>query len=418
VLLGLAAALALPSIARSLGRAGLLAEALAWPSLLMLVLMALVFPFAGVASRTAYRFATSPVPTLDGLAFLDTASYTISPAYLGLPDGSFAPTPIELRYDADAIRWLNGHVAGTPVVLQSSAEFYRLYGVRIAANTGLPTVVSPLHEAEQRDPTSVYDRDRDVQRFYRSADPNELLSIVAQYHIGYVYVGAVERLIYGETGAATMAGMARSAGPLTVAYRNPQVTIYKVEPSAYDTVRIAPVSQKPTNASDDVGLRALEQRAAAEPGNLDLAWQLALRYAERGRFNDAVNAIQPLAEQRPNDVGVQQFYGDLLNRAGQIDAAEAAYRRAVQAEPSAANYTKLGSELVVWGRLDAAEEALAQAISSDPTLADPQFYLGQIAEERGQNERAALYYRRCLELSKPTDLLYMDAAAALRRLGK
>ncbi len=418
VLLGLAAALALPTIARALRRAGLLAEALAWPSILMLVLMALVFPFAGVASRTAYRFATSPVPTLDGLAFLDSASYTIFPAYLGLPDGSFAPTPIELRYDADAIRWLNGHITGTPVVLQSSAEFYRLYGVRIAANTGLPTVVSPLHEAEQRDPTQVYARDSDVQRFYRSADQNEIVNILARYHIGYVYIGPVERLIYGETGAATLAAMARSPAPLLrVAYRNQQVVIYQVQPSAYQIAHAIEPATAPVQVGDEQGLRALEQRVAAEPGNLDLAWQLALRYAERGRYSDAANAIKPQAQQRPMDVGVQQFYGDMLNRAGQIDAAEAAYRQAVLAEPSAANYTKLGSELVVWGRLDAAEEALAQAISSDPTLADPQFYLGQIAEERGQNERAVLYYRRCIELSSPTDALYEDAEAALRRLG-
>jgi tetratricopeptide (TPR) repeat protein len=415
VLLGMAAAAVLPGFVRALRRAGLLASALGTGVLTALVVLALTFPLAGIPSRTAYRFRESPVPTLDGLAFLDRAIYYVYPQYLGLPEGSFEPVPIALRHDADAIRWLNSTIEGTPVVIQSSAEFYRLYGVRVAANTGLPTVVSPLHEAEQRTAADVYARDRDVQLFYRTNDPGEALRVIAKYHIGYIYIGPIERLVYGTAGMAKFEELAQPQGPLSLAYQNDGVSIYQVKPVAYTLAEPAgPVSAAP--AGEEASLGALEQQVAAAPEDLGAAWQLAQRYADRGRFDDAARVIEPHAIARPGDAGVQHFYGDLLNLAGRADEAEQAYRRAVNANPSASNYTKLGAALLQWGRLDDAEQALALAIQADPDQPTAYFFLGQAAEERGQRSRAADYFQQFLDRAEPSDPLRSDAEAALQRL--
>ncbi len=422
ILLGLAAALAVPHVALGLRRAGLVAQALGWGALLALVALAAVFPLAGIPSRTAYRFDGSPVPTLDGLAFMDRSSYTIFPQYLGMPEETFAPVDISLADDGNAIGWLNANVAGSPLVIQSSAEFYRLYGIRIAANTGLPTVVSPLHEAEQRDPSDVYARDRDVGLFYRTTDQNEALRLIALYHIGYIYIGPIERIVYGEDGIAKFAAMATTAGPLSIVYQNTSVTIYRVEPFAYELARIShpaatsgpTPAQEPTTSGD---LQGLERQVAAAPEDLNLAWQLAQRYSERGRYDDAAQLLGRFAREQPDDVGIQHFYGDMLLLAGRISEAEQAYRRAVTADPSPANYTKLGSALVAWGRLDEAEQVLANALDGDVLVGEPYYYLGQIAEARGQSDRAVQYYRRVLELAAPEDPLYIDAQEALHRMG-
>jgi tetratricopeptide (TPR) repeat protein len=291
-----------------------------------------------------------------------------------------------------------------------------LYGVRVAANTGLPTIVSPLHEAEQRDSEAVFARDRDVQRFYRSTSQDEMLQILLQYQVGYVYVGRIERLIYGEIGSGILAAMANGR-LLSIAYQHGDVTIYRVEPAAFLLAQQVQTSST-TLAPQADDIRQLEQHVIAEPANLDLAWQLALRYGEQGRYADAVRVLEPHARTRTNDPGVLQLYGDMLSRAGRIDDAEKAYRQAIAAAPLAANYVKLGSELALWGRLDPAEQALKQAITMDPQLGDPYFYLGQIAEERGQKTQALGFYQHYLDLSAPDEPQRADAEDAIQRLSK
>ncbi|GAB4152116.1 MAG: DUF2298 domain-containing protein [Roseiflexaceae bacterium] len=418
VLFGLAAALAFPAFARGVRRAGLLAEAITWPILIILTGLAMLFLAIGIPSRVAYRIEGQKPITLDGLAFLDSSSYYIFPQYLGLPENSFTPTPIELRYDAAAIRWLNENIRGTPVVAQSSAEFYRIYGVRIAANTGLPTIVSPLHEAEQRDAKAVFDRDGDVNQLYRSADRSEILSILQRYRVEYLYVGPIERLIYGDSGADTFA-ILQAEGIFSQAYSNQQVTIYQVDlPAVQRFLALNPAggASDGVNSEADTMLRGLELRYKRDPNNLDAAWALALRYSELGRFEDAVNTLAPAAAARPGDVGLQQLYGDMLSRAGQFEAAEAAYRQAIAVAPTAPNYTRLGAEFLIWGWLDEAEQALNQAVGLDPKLPDPYYYLGQIAEERGNRDVAANFYQSYLDNSTAEAPFRFDAEEGIKRM--
>src|SRR5262245_51758086 len=149
---------------------------------------------------------------------------------MGLPAG-VSPIHISLRGDCAAIRWLNEHIQGTPVVLQSDLWFYRPYGVRIAANTGLPTIVSPLHASEQHNPGQVAERDQDVQTIYRTVDVDQALQLLSKYRVGYVYVGQIEVAAYGEAGVAKFDQMLGSY--LNMAYDSDGVKIYRVNDSVY-----------------------------------------------------------------------------------------------------------------------------------------------------------------------------------------
>jgi tetratricopeptide (TPR) repeat protein len=342
---------------------------------------------------------------------------------MGLPDGP--PVHIRLQADHDAIRWLNEHISGTPIVLQSDLWFYVTYGTRVAANTGLPTIVSPLHASEQHDPVEVAARDLDVQTIYRTTDPAETLRLLAQYHVDYIYVGAIERAAYGAAGIAKFDQM--TGGYLRVAYRNAGVTIYQVNDGVYSIVlgggpALPPIAAQPVPQAlapdEQASLRVLEQQVAADPTAIRPAFTLAQRYRDSKRLDDAAAVIGNAARAHPQDVAVQHLWGDILRDAGRYDEAEAAYRAAVTADPSASNYNKLGAELIKWDQLDKAIAALNQALALDPSAPTPFYQLGVAYEKQGQPELAAEQYRAYLAKAG-ADAPYRSAATqALERLAK
>jgi YYY domain-containing protein len=440
MLLALAAAAALPSFLRALRRLGPVAQGLGWAVLLALLALSLVFPLAGIPSRVAYRFPASPGPTLDGLAFMQQAEFDAAPQDFGLPEGG-PPVHIALRDDLAAIRWLNANIDGTPIVLQSDLWFYRAYGTRIAANTGLPTVVSPLHASEQHDPQQVSERDLDVQQIYRTLDAAEALRLLSKYHVGYVYAGQIERAAYGAAGLAKFDQMANKANGyagsyLDVVYRSGSVTIYKVNDVVYvitpDAVpAVPPIAEQPNPdaeppapaepqppAASEATTEELEQQVKADPTAAGPAFELAQRYRDQKRLDDAAGVLAPAASAHPQDVALHQLLGDILRDGGHQAEAEAAYRAAVAADPSAGNYNKLGVELLKWGLLDQAAEAFQQAIAADANAAEPYYHLGEVYERQGQLERAAEQYRAYLTIAAPDAPFRADATEALKRVGR
>lgn len=101
--------------------------------------------------------------------------------------------------DAAAIAWLNENIEGTPVVLEANGDSYSYYE-RVSVFTGLPTVLGwRTHEWLWRSdrtggfPADVAQREQDVKALYTSLDREEVLALIQQYDIAYIYVGASER---------------------------------------------------------------------------------------------------------------------------------------------------------------------------------------------------------------------------------
>ena len=422
VLFALAAAALLPVLLRGLRRFNPFVEVGYAALVIVVAAFALVYPLAGTPSRVAYRFPVSPAPTLDGLAFLATGAY------------EWNGNPISLKDDGAAIRWLNANISGTPVVMQSSMEFYRAYGVRVAANTGLPTIVSPLHESEQRDGQLVMARDQDVIDFYRTTDADTALRILSKYQVGYVVVGPIERAGYGEAGIAKFAQLEGQF--LTKAYSNASVTIYTVnqnvralpsssiDPSDQVVVQPQPQPKPQPPASNPAAanppgkptLAELEAQNAANPTVAGIAFGLGERYRDLGRIDDAINLLGTAAMANPNDVPLHHLWGDTLRDAGRSEEAIAAYTQATRAQPTASNYNKLGSELLRLGELDKAETALNAAVQADPQATAPLFYLGQLYAQQGKTDQARTSFNQYLKLA-PDGEFSKAARDALARLG-
>jgi YYY domain-containing protein len=407
VLLAVAAAALLPALARGWRRLGVVAEGVGWAFVSCLIALSMVYPLFGTPSRLAYRFPETLGLTLDGLAFMDTATYT------------WEGVEINLRADAEAIRWLNENIEGTPIIVQTSMEFYRAYGVRVAANTGLPTIVSPLHESEQRDPAVVSARDADVTRLYSTVDLNEALEVLSKYRVGYVYVGPIERARYGDASVQKFDQMIGSY--VNVVFRNQSVTIYQVNPGVYgfSAATLAPPIQavtQPVNVAPPPDFDALISAHESDPTAAGPAFALAQAYAAQGQYDDAAEALRPAAEANPQDVPLHHLWGDILRDAGRVEEAEAAYRHAAEVSGMAANYNKLGVELAKMGLPDRAEAAFKEGLALDPTEVNAYYYLGELFEQRGDRAQAREQFEQYLSRA-PADGTFRDLAAqALERL--
>ena len=104
--------------------------------------------------------------------------------------------------------------------------YYREGGMRVAAYTGLPSILGGLHQSEQRPPSQVGQRDMVVNEFWNNPDPTRTLELMDQLNIQYVYVGQVERITHGEQVGNKFDQLA-TQGELDIVFENEKTKIYR-----------------------------------------------------------------------------------------------------------------------------------------------------------------------------------------------
>jgi len=218
VMLGIAAAVAVPSLWARMRRWQSAGQRRVWAAgLVLLSFASLLYPLVYTPARVNDRFPGDrpPVGTLDGMAFMTVGSYT-------WPDNN----RIELEYDYQALQWLIANVKGTPVVAEAAIPYYREGGLRVATYTGLPTLLG-AHQNEQRYASQVGERDGQARDFFNTPDTSRALQLIRELHVSYVYVGQLERTVYDAAGLAKFDEMVQR-GELEVVYENERVKIYQV----------------------------------------------------------------------------------------------------------------------------------------------------------------------------------------------
>lgn len=164
---------------------------------LVVIASGLIYPVISVASRTD---GFSSGRSLDGLALVK-------------------------RFEPDeyaAVKWLNGHVSGTPVILEAPGPEYGSYA-RISVRTGLPTILGwPSHELKFRGSLAPQaGRQEDMDTLYQTRSPVEAQHLIDKYDVEYVYVGSLERQQYSQ------ASLEKFAEFMDVAFSSNEVTIYQ-----------------------------------------------------------------------------------------------------------------------------------------------------------------------------------------------
>ena len=168
---------------------------------IILILAALSYPVFATYSRSG-NFKGQP--TLDGAAYLKQ----------------------QYQNEYNAIMWLN-NLSGTPVVLQSLGQAYKL-NTHVTAFTGLPTVLGWAgHEKNWRNgANTINERWYEVPRVYTSSDVDTVNGILDKYNVEYIYVGGVEKERYGGRDARKL--FMDNQDRFRLVYFNPNVHIYQV----------------------------------------------------------------------------------------------------------------------------------------------------------------------------------------------
>ncbi|MGH3087801.1 MAG: hypothetical protein ACRDSJ_10860, partial [Rubrobacteraceae bacterium] len=143
-------------------------------------------------------------PTLDGLAWLETSRA-----------GEFR-----------AVQWLRRRVPGTPVILEAQGPSYQDFG-RISMLTGLPTVLGWDYHVKQRGnpDAAIEERRAAVKHIYSSARADAIEGLLRKYHVGYVYVGWLERETYPPAG---LKKFETAKDLFELAYENREARVYRV----------------------------------------------------------------------------------------------------------------------------------------------------------------------------------------------
>ena len=203
----------------------------AWQVVLgVLVFIALLYPLLATNAKWNIRMSKEAPNTLDGMAFMAYVEY-----------GETNATMVPLKYDYDAIQWMQRNIEGSPVIAEGHSHNnggfspYRSITNRVAMYTGLPAIAGwDWHQRQQRAVLPghfVSDRIADVNRLYNTPDIYEAQALLDLYDVGYVYVGQLEQTYYTPEGLAKFAQMA-DLGMLQEVYRNDGTMIYEVMPSA------------------------------------------------------------------------------------------------------------------------------------------------------------------------------------------
>ncbi|MCW5839127.1 MAG: glycosyltransferase family 39 protein [Anaerolineales bacterium] len=168
-----------------------------WQGLATLLLAcAALFLLLGVTAKIRDRMAEGSPHTLDGMAYMQNAVYYEADRVLMLSE------------DYAAIRWMQDHVSGSPVIMEGYVSEYR-WGARYSIYTGLPAVLGwNHHQRQQREfvpGNDVWGRMGDVNLFYETTDLAQAEVLLAKYAVRYIVVGQMEQAVYSAEGLAKFA---------------------------------------------------------------------------------------------------------------------------------------------------------------------------------------------------------------------
>ena len=182
----------------------------------LLVASGSIYTVLGTRARISDRFNESPL-TLQGVDYMVQAVHWEEDQAL------------ELRWDLEAIRWLQDNVEGSPVVLEAHNDQYR-WSSRIANYTGLPTVIGwPWHQVQQRMEyrQEIGIRARAVSDIYSISSVSRSVKLLDAYEVEYIVVGELEHVYYRKEGLSKFETMA-SEGLLQRVFQNNGVKIYRI----------------------------------------------------------------------------------------------------------------------------------------------------------------------------------------------
>jgi uncharacterized membrane protein len=161
-------------------------------AMILLISGAAMFTISGSMGKMRDRWIVEAPRTLDSITFMKYAHYD-----------DFGER-MDLSEDYRAIRWMQDHVQGSPVLVEASCIEYH-WCKRFITYTGLPGVVGwNWHQRQQRGLRSTWVEDRVTQtdNFYNSLSTTFARKFLRTFDVKYIIVGQLERAEYTPEGIA------------------------------------------------------------------------------------------------------------------------------------------------------------------------------------------------------------------------
>jgi tetratricopeptide (TPR) repeat protein len=140
-------------------------------------------------------------------------------------------------------------------------------------------------------------------------------------------------------------------------------------------------------------------------------YSLGLALAAQGRLDEAIENYRKAIQINPNYSDALNNLGNALTDQGRLDEAIENYRKAIQLNPNDCKVlNNLGGALLHQGRFDEAIESFRKAIRINPDYAEAQYNLGNALAAKGRFDEAIKNYRQAIQLNP-------NYAEALNNLG-
>jgi len=161
----------------------------------------------------------------------------------------------------------------------------------------------------------------------------------------------------------------------------------------------------------DEAIKQFVQALEMEPRDSAAQFGLAVAYRRNGMLEEAGAELEKVQTFDAKFPGLPLEKGRLAEVRGDMDAAVASYREALEEAPNdAALKSRLGAVLVLTGKLDEGEQLLREVIEAKPYAAEAEHYLGRVELERGQTEVARQHFLRAARLESDSGLYRMYVA--------
>jgi YYY domain-containing protein len=190
--------------------------------------IALLYPIFATYAKINDRLDASVGPSLNGAAFLEQAILH------EVDRNTQSSLPIPFKWDADAIRWIQENISGSPTIAEINTAPEKLYGWgnRYAVWTGNPAIIGwDHHQRQQRAATlstEVDQRVREVkENIFNTPDAQLAHKTLQSYGADYIIIGPLERAYSRPEGIAKFEPNRGIYWDL-VYDENQEVKIYKV----------------------------------------------------------------------------------------------------------------------------------------------------------------------------------------------
>lgn len=150
----------------------------------------------------------------------------------------------------------------------------------------------------------------------------------------------------------------------------------------------------------DEGIQGLEQLAARDSGNVEVAAQLSMALLRAGKLNDALTAVDRLAKAQPKGPLAPFYRGMILAAQSKLSDASTAFGVALTADPKFIPALLYRADVsLARGRPEEATKDLQRALDEDPANFPAYVGLARMALDDGRDSQAEFLLRKAVSLN-------------------